>query len=154
MAKRRKAQTLQQAAPNIAKEWHPTKNGTLTPENVQAWSRERVWWRCNKNPAHEWQMTVGYRSRIPSPCPQCSGGRKQKYVQTLVGAHPDIAAEWHPSFNRTATPSGKATRHSYASAWWRCSQGHVWNDTIYNRTRLHKSCPTCAQAKARKERRR
>lgn len=32
--------------PRIAAEWHPTLNGSLTPEMVTAGSRKKVWWEC------------------------------------------------------------------------------------------------------------
>ena len=37
----------------LAKEWHPTKNGSLTPADLTLGSNKRVWWICSKG--HEWQ---------------------------------------------------------------------------------------------------
>jgi len=37
-------------------EWHPTKNGGLRPEDVNSSAKLRVWWRCQKDPAHEYRM--------------------------------------------------------------------------------------------------
>lgn len=34
--------------PLICKEWHPSKNGSLTPQMVTADSNEFVWWICEK----------------------------------------------------------------------------------------------------------
>ncbi|MDB3883712.1 zinc-ribbon domain-containing protein, partial [Candidatus Marinimicrobia bacterium] len=34
--------------PNIAKEWHSTKNGGLTPFDVTPGSGKKVWWICKK----------------------------------------------------------------------------------------------------------
>ena len=34
-------------------QWHPTKNGELTPDNVSQSSRTPIWWLCKKG--HEWQ---------------------------------------------------------------------------------------------------
>jgi len=58
--------------PNIAKEWHPTKNGKLTPKQVSPGSHKPVWWRCKKG--HEWRTSrVEYRFQIKKPhkCPKC-----------------------------------------------------------------------------------
>ena len=30
--------------PELAKEWHPTKNGTLTPNEVWKSEKRKVWW--------------------------------------------------------------------------------------------------------------
>ena len=32
--------------PDVAEEWHPTKNGDLTPVDVVAGSIKRFWWKC------------------------------------------------------------------------------------------------------------
>ena len=43
---------LQTLYPDIAKEWHPTKNGDLKPSDVTAKSGISVWWQCKKG--HAW----------------------------------------------------------------------------------------------------
>ena len=43
--------------PDIASEWHPEKNGSVTPEQVVAGSNKKVWWICPEGPDHEWQAT-------------------------------------------------------------------------------------------------
>ena len=47
--------------PELAKEWHPTRNGDLTPEEVTPGSDRKVWWRCSQG--HEWESTIGSRTR-------------------------------------------------------------------------------------------
>ena len=55
--------------PMVAAQWHPTKNGALTPEQVLPGSHQKVWWRCEKG--HEWQAQV--KSRVHgSGCPLCA----------------------------------------------------------------------------------
>ena len=46
--------------PELSKQWHPEKNGALTPRDVLPGSRRKVWWRCGEG--HEWQATVGSRA--------------------------------------------------------------------------------------------
>jgi hypothetical protein len=62
--------------PNLAKEWHPTKNKPLTPEQVSPGSGQKVWWKCDNE--HEWEAAVN--SRVSgSGCPECWHlRRKQK----------------------------------------------------------------------------
>ena len=57
----------------LAKEWHPTKNGELTPEDISYGSKQNIWWQCEKG--HEWQASVNHRSRGKG-CPYCSGRKK------------------------------------------------------------------------------
>jgi hypothetical protein len=47
--------------PDLAKEWHPTKNGMLKPSDVTPNSGQKVWWMCVKG--HKWKATVDNRAR-------------------------------------------------------------------------------------------
>ena len=46
--------------PAVAAEWHPTRNADLRPEDVAAFSSERVWWmkQLPSGEVKEWQATV------------------------------------------------------------------------------------------------
>ncbi|TRZ80398.1 hypothetical protein D4R86_04300 [bacterium] len=56
--------------PELAKEWHPTKNGTLTPYDITEHSGKKVWWKCKKN--HSFFTSISNRS-AGRGCPYCSG---------------------------------------------------------------------------------
>jgi len=62
--------SLAQLRPDIAKDWHPTKNKTLTPDDVIAGGDTKAWWICKHN--HEWQATVGVRVNNNTGCPKCA----------------------------------------------------------------------------------
>lgn len=51
--------SLKSKFPELAKEWHPTKNGDLNPEQVTSGSAKKVWWICDKG--HEWEAVIGRR---------------------------------------------------------------------------------------------
>ena len=54
----------------IAAEWHPSKNGSVTAAQITAHSRKDVWWRCANG--HEWKSRVSARTAPPgSGCPKC-----------------------------------------------------------------------------------
>ena len=55
--------------PNLAKEWHPIKNGDLTPDMVQAGSNSKAWWICEKG--HEWYAQISHRNKGVG-CPHCA----------------------------------------------------------------------------------
>ena len=58
--------------PNVAAEWHPTKNGDLKPEDFLPTSTKRVWWICSNG--HEYQAEIQRRVRRRKPgCPVCAG---------------------------------------------------------------------------------
>ena len=55
--------------PDIASQWHPTKNGDLTPSDVLPGSHRLIWWQCEHG--HVWRAQV--KSRVSgSGCPVCS----------------------------------------------------------------------------------
>lgn len=47
--------------PSLAREWHPTKNGSLTPRDVTPSSGKKAWWICQKG--HEWDTAFISRLR-------------------------------------------------------------------------------------------
>ncbi|MBQ2118039.1 MAG: zinc-ribbon domain-containing protein [Clostridia bacterium] len=61
--------------PDLVKEWHPTKNAPLTPEQITKGSHKKVWWKCANG--HEWQATVKSRTLGGCGCPECAK-KKQK----------------------------------------------------------------------------
>jgi hypothetical protein len=55
--------------PQLAEQWHPTKNGQLKPSDVTRSSNKKVWWMCSQG--HEWGATVNKRSAGRN-CPYCA----------------------------------------------------------------------------------
>jgi cytochrome c-type biogenesis protein CcmH/NrfF len=137
-----KSTCLATTNPELAKQWHPTKNGRATPYNTGPNSGKMIWWKCPKGTDHEWKASVNNRNRGLG-CSICSN---QKIVDSncLATLHPDLAAEWHPSKNGCLTPydigagSGK-------KIWWKCPEGddHEWKSTAVARTGRSKACPIC-----------
>ena len=57
--------------PELSQQWHPTKNGRLTPSAVTPGSNKKIWWQCNAG--HEWQSPPHARTGQGSGCPICAG---------------------------------------------------------------------------------
>jgi hypothetical protein len=57
--------------PSLAEQWHPTKNGKLTPFEVAPSAKRKVWWKCPKGDDHEWQATTNHRA-TGTGCPKCN----------------------------------------------------------------------------------
>ena len=129
---------LQVTNPNLAKQWHPDKNGTLTPNVVTPMSGKKVWWICRKG--HEWEAHISHRSNGIG-CPYCSGKRPSK-DRNLQVAYPDLAKEWHPTKNVGLTPRD-VTPRSGKKVWWICIKGHAWEATVSHRSQ-GSSCPFCS----------
>ena len=57
--------------PKIASEWHPNKNGKITPKEIVYGSNKNVWWICQNG--HEWKAQVNSRTGLKGTgCPRCS----------------------------------------------------------------------------------
>lgn len=56
--------SLQSLSPEVAKQWHPTKNGTLLPSDFANKSSQKVWWQCPENDDHQWETQIVSRTRI------------------------------------------------------------------------------------------
>ena len=125
--------------PQLASEWHPTKNGTLTPQQVTRNSNKRVWWLCSKNKQHEWQTSINSRSG----CPFCSNKKIIIGENDLATINPQLASEWHPTKNGTLTPKD-VTIGSDKKVWWKCEKGHEWQAHIYDR-KNGKGCLECSK---------
>ena len=78
--------------PEIAKQWHPTKNGDLKPEHFTYGSNERIWWvneKCN----HEWKTAIRNRS-YGSGCPYCVNKTEQKLYDALISHYPQLKPQF------------------------------------------------------------
>jgi len=125
--------------PELAKQWHPTKNGDLTPNDITANSNKRVWWQGECG--HQWESVVYTRNK-GSGCPICSGQQVLEGYNDLATANTRLAKEWHPTKNGDLTPN-KVTTGSEKKVWWKCDRGHEWEEKIFNRTNGY-GCPFCA----------
>ena len=128
--------------PEVAQEWHPTKNGSLLPSQVTPACKRRVWWICPLG--HEYMAEVGMRTIRKSGCPYCAGKKVLAGFNDLATTQPEIAAQWHPTLNSSLT-SQMVTAGSHKKVWWVCAEGHVWKAAVYSRAGKQKrGCPICA----------
>jgi len=130
--------------PAEAEDWDYEKNGSLTPEQVTAFSNRKVWWRCGRG--HSFDMRIADRAKGHG-CPYCNDNKLLPGFNDLKTVRPDIAAEWSER-NLPVRPediSSKAAK----SFWWECSVcGHEWKGTV--RGRLYGTmCPVCADRKVK-----
>lgn len=130
--------------PQLAAQWHPTRNGTLTPDTVAPGTLRKVWWRCEKG--HEWQAAIASRTSNGTGCPVCAGKKVVPGENDLATQFPVIAAQWHPSKNGARTPR-QVTPYSNRKVWWQCEKGHDYQAAVGARTMGGSGCPYCAGKK-------
>ena len=140
-----KGKSLAELNPELAKQWHTSKNGDLTPSDVSAGSDAKVWWKCNKGYDHEWESAVNNRSR-GSLCTICTGFKVVK-SNCLATLNPELAKEWHPTKNDDLT-AYDVTEGTGRKVWWKCNKGedHEWYTSILKRSHGH-GCTICSGRK-------
>ena len=116
--------SLKDEYPELAKEWHPTKNGSLTPEQVTAGSGRVVWWMLSyddpKTDRHfnfEWEAAIRCRALRKHGCPYLSGKAVCTGFNDLATTHPKLTQEWHPTKNGDLTPE-QVSAGSTKKVWW------------------------------------
>lgn len=73
--------SLLENQPKIALQWHPTRNGKLSPQDVTSGSDCRVWWICEKG--HEWEAVISSRTAGRN-CPYCSNEYSTSFPEQAI----------------------------------------------------------------------
>ena len=134
----KRTDTLQSEYPELAKQWHPTKNASLPADTVAPHSGQKVWWLGPHG--HEWKAVINSRTRGHG-CPFCAG-QKPTADRNFSTEYPALLTEWNWEKNSPQKPEDFTPRSS-SKVWWICEKGHSWQTSISNRTR-DTMCPCCS----------
>lgn len=123
--------------PELAAQWHPVKNGTLTPFMVKAGSNKKIWWlgKCG----HEWNRNIN--AITLNGCPYCTGVIIKSGFNDFLTVTPEIAKYWHPLKN-SFSPD-KLSSGSEKKVWWLGECGHSFNRSVKTMVSLTSRCPYC-----------
>lgn len=129
--------TLQSLDPERAIEWHPTKNGLLSPDKVSVKSHLSVWWQCREC-GMEWKTSIAHRAYGGTGCPECA---KKKISDAQRELSIDV-------FQRIAEEKrGRCLSKEYVSQLkkleFECAKGHRWKALPGNIRNKGCWCPTC-----------
>lgn len=131
--------SLASIKPELSKEWHPTKNGKLTPHDITYVSSERVWWLAECG--HEWETRISHRKTFNTGCPYCSSHKVLAGFNDMWTTSPDLA-------KLLANPEDgyKYTDNSGNKVDWKCLHCHniIKNKHIYSINTNGLSCPKCS----------
>lgn len=134
--------------PEIAKEWHPSKNGKLTPDLFIPGSSEIAWWLCPKC-GNEWQASIVNRTKGHG-CDICATSRRKiTKKDTILSRRGSIDKKWcllDWDYEENEYGPEHYTNGSGEVVSWRCHNcGYKWKTPICNRTRDYKNgCPLCS----------
>ena len=147
--------TLDITFPRIASEWHPTKNGKLTPKDVTINSSRKAWWMCPEG--HEWTSTIQYRTSGHG-CPYCNPSGKDPALTKnnsmevvednqdhFLSENEKLCKQIHPTKNGDIDPSS-IRLYSRTVLWWKCEKGHEWEAPVFSRVQGN-GCPVCTSHK-------
>ena len=137
-----KKKNLKNSYPELAEEWHPTKNEKITADMIPPKSEIKVWWlgKCN----HEWQAVVSSRVR-GNGCPCCDGKVTVQGFNDLATTNPDFLQEW--DYDNNEIKPTEVTAGSNKKVWWKCQVcGNRWQAKISHKTR-GRGCPECGKIK-------
>ncbi|MCM3387217.1 zinc-ribbon domain-containing protein [Ureibacillus chungkukjangi] len=123
--------------PELAKEWHPSKNGGLTPYDVTSKARKTIWWfgECG----HEWKNTILNRNLDKNNCPICSNKKVLKGFNDIWTTDPEVA-----KLLLDSDDGYKYIRGSNVKLDWICEDcKSVYDLEPYNKIVQNYSCPYC-----------
>lgn len=142
-------------APELATEWHPTKNTPVTATEVTPQSGLKAWWQC-RTCGYEWQAYVYSRNGANHACPECARKRVHQKLRTpkpgqsLLERNLPLAKQWHPYKNGELRPQD-VTLKTHRKVWWLGQCGHEWEAAVYSRS-AGNGCPICyAESRKRKQ---
>ncbi len=137
--------SLKETNPKLAKEFHPTKNGELTVDNITAKRFKKVWWLCPKC-KYEWEASPNNRSKGVG-CPHCSGRVAMPGFDDIITLKLPFMDEWNYEKNKDINPN-TLLPGSGKKAWWKCKTcGYEWFTEVRMRTIGH-GCPSCGHKRS------
>lgn len=132
-------QTLASVLPEIAAQWHPTRNGVkVTPETTGPGSTKPFWWKAECC-GHEWEESVKNRDKYQRwLCPKC-----KTILHSFGWQDPGLAAEWSPENPTTPWRLRPFAKTSFLPKWI-CSVNyeHRWESPLSSRS-SGADCPEC-----------
>ena len=134
---------LQTTYPQVAKEWNYKKNLKVTPKDVVAGTRTKVWWICKKG--HEWEASIVDRTTNNLGCPICSNRKVMKGYNDLQSQYPTLMKQW--DFSKNILKPDEISYHYDKKVWWVCDNGHRYECKVYDRVEKNTGCPYCANIK-------
>lgn len=112
--------------PELAAQWHPTKNGGKEPSDYLPQSHESVWWQCEEG--HEWKWPIDQRVN-GSDCPYCAERRPIPGKTDLASLEPELSKRLHPTKNGGKTAVDYFIDYT-GRVWWECEQGHSFRASV------------------------
>lgn len=132
--------SLTTSHPELAKEWHFTKNGKLTPNDVTYGSSKKVWWICREC-NRDWESMINNRSTKNRGCPRCKGTNQTfRDVNDMWTTNPELA-----SLLANPEDGYRYMQSSNQKVDWKCPCCGDINSKVISSVRFKGlNCPSCS----------
>jgi hypothetical protein len=100
----------------LCSDWHPMKNGDLTPEKVTFGTTQSVWWLCHSC-QHVWQENVNRRFH-GAPCPSCKQRKSEEMNSKYLFEMKEYAKE------KGGVCLSNRYRNAHQKLEFECKEGH------------------------------
>ena len=136
--------SLAHQRPDVAKEWHPTKNLPLTPTMVNKSSTKKVWWKCKNG--HEWQYIIDQRYKDGETQGNC------KNCESIGFNYPELAVQISDKnkisdlFKRRGQIKDftEISITSPLKLFWECENNHIFKREVRRAIKTkNKYCVQC-----------
>lgn len=141
--------------PDLAAEWHPSRNAGPGPESYSPKSNQKVWWQCRENPKHEWTAVIG--KRHAAGCPFCRNSAHQKHwISDGNGERrQEVLADRQRLFSELVAQGARRLEcgalyvGSSQLLTWKCLDcDHVWQRMLRKRAIDSEGCAYCTRSTA------
>jgi rubredoxin len=135
---RKEQKMVSDLQPELSQQWHPTRNGKLSPDKVVWNSRRSIWW-LSECCGHEWEETPLARDKYKRlRCPAC-----RSILGSLAWKDPGLAMEWSPTNPESVWHVRPGSRKAYDPLWvCAVDQAHTWTASLVSRS-SGSECPDC-----------
>jgi hypothetical protein len=131
--------SFREVFPEMSEQWHPSRNGAITPDMVPAKGPFKAWWVCPQG--HEYFSTCNNRAK-GKQCGVCTNRVVVAGINDLASQTPELLAEWDYEIN-SINPENSYWRSTEVVSW-KCQDGHApWFSQIRKRVDGH-GCPSCS----------
>lgn len=130
--------------PELAAQWHQTRNGELTPDVVAPGYKGEVWWQP---PCGHWFARSPLQRKADRRCQVCVDKRVFPGQNDLVTVHPELVGDLAPGQDLDPTRV-RATSKSERFKWV-APCGHVYAASPYER-HVDATAPPCSKCGPKK----
>lgn len=125
--------------PELAREFHPSANGSLTPDNTLAGTYKTIIWLCENG--HRWPATGKNRVK-GTGCRYCTNHSCWAGWNDMATTHPHLLSDWDWDNNGDLRPQELIAGTSTPIAWRCAACNHRWSARGNDRAR-GAGCPEC-----------